>query len=664
MTDIMNYKRRILSFLVAVCLFFGVFCVGNAQTALAAPPVTLIVHGEVLESDVPPTIVQGRTLLPIRAVTEALGADVRWDQPSQSVTVQKDDVTLVLKYKSNQYVFNDSIETLDVSIQMINNRIMVPLRVVGESFGYPVEWDDKTRTVTVGDQTGNALNDTEVDTKDDLNAPMNSDGPESLTGVVSVKTMAAAVYDKPSTSGEIIHEAKNEDRFDAIAKQGQWYKIILPTGREAWIAEWLVNYKSTDEMSQNTSPSVKPAEPAVTAEPSQSVSKNNEIGVEVTAPVVNIRRGPSTSTGIVTQVHAGDRFISVGKSQGWYNIKFNDGKTWWIFGELVKEIDKDAVNAYTTRPQVQTAVNSNNSRELKVKEVKQETGQAYVTFNVGDAKAEVLKNTNEHLKVQISGINMSKAIANPVLNVAPFVDMRITKVGEDQVIIDTTVKQNGYFRLDRRGDTFSIMAVAKHKNNMTGLAGKTVVISPGHGNYSNGVIDPGAIGTTKRLSEVDFNTPVAIKLKNKLIASGAKVLMVREYEPVYTTLYQRAQLANDNSADAFISIHGDSAPQSPSANGIGVYMYDGNLRLTSAAQSDMRKNYAQIISDEMKRATGANSTVRTANFAVLRENEVPSVLIECGFLSNPREEALLATDAYQEKLAQGMYNGLQKWFAN
>lgn len=654
------YKPFLIGLLTVVLLSWTALDTTHIQSAQAAPPVKLIVNGEVLESDVPPTIVEGRTLLPIRAVTEALGADVRWDQPSQSATIQKDDVTLVLKYKSNQFVLNEDIKTLDVSIQMINNRIMVPLRVVGESLNYPVKWDDATRTVIVGEATNDATEskDPVVPEETVQNEPAKE---ESITGVVSVKTMAAAIYAKPSTAGDIIHEAKNADRFDAVAKKGQWYKIILPTGREAWVAEWLVDYKTTND-SDNNVPAA-PQTPAVTAEPAQPVTSSHEFGIEVTASVVNIRRGPSTSTGIVTQVKAGDRFIAIGKSHGWYNIRFNDGNTWWIFGDLVKEIDKEAVNSVTTRPQAQAGVNADKLVELSIKEVKQEKGQSYVTFKVGNAKAKVLKNTKEHLKVQLSGVKMSNSITNPVYNISPFVDMRITKIGDNQVIIDTTVKQNGYFRLDRRNDTFSIMAVAKHKNDTPGLAGKTIVISPGHGNYSNGVVDPGAIGTTKRLSEVAFNTPVALKLKNKLMESGAKVLMVREWEPVYTTLYQRAQLANDNSADAFISIHGDSAPQNPSASGIGVYMYDGDLRLTSAAQSDMRASYAQTISNEMARATGAKSSVRVANFAVLRENEVPSVLIECGFLSNPREEALLATEEYQEKLAQGMYNGLQKWFA-
>lgn len=636
MTGKINYRKKIVQILVACILFFSVF---YSSEILAAPQVSLIVQGEVLESDVPPTIVGGRTLIPIRSVSEALGAEVRWDQKSQSATIQKDDVNLILNYNSNQYILNGSIETIDVSIQMINNRIMVPLRLVGESFGHSVEWDAKTRTVTVGERKNNP---SEL---------------EVLTGIVSVKTMAAAVYDQPSTSGEIVHEAKNKDRFDVTAKEGQWYKIILPTGREAWVAEWLVNYEESGNTAENTPSDNQPADSIVPEKPNQNVSDNNEIGIEVTASVVNIRRGPSTNTGIVSQVRAGDRFIAIGKSNGWYNIKFKDGKTWWIYGELVKEIKKEMVDGDTSQSTAKPL------SKLTVKEVKQETGQAYVTFMVGESEAKVLENTNEYLKVQLDDVKMSQPITNPVLNLTPFVDMKIANAGERQVIIETTVKKGGYFRLDRKNNTFSIMAVAKHKNNTTGLAGKTVVISPGHGNYSNGVIDPGAIGTTKKLSEVDFNTPVAMKLKNKLMSSGAKVIMVREYEPVYTTLYQRAQLANDHSADAFISIHGDSAPENPSVSGIGVYMYDGNLRLTSAAQSDMRKSYAQTISDEMKLATGAKSSVHVENFAVLRENEVPSVLIECGFLSNPSEEARLATDAYQEKLAQGMYNGLRKWFA-
>ena len=152
------------------------------------------------------------------------------------------------------------------------------------------------------------------------------------------------------------------------------------------------------------------------------------------------------------------------------------------------------------------------------------------------------------------------------------------------------------------------------------------------------------------------------KLRDKLEAAGATVIMIREDEnPINMTLYQRSVIANTANADAFIEIHGDSATST--ATGIGTWIYTDSARLTSSAQVDMRNEFGSVMNAAMASATGQPAYVKYGNFSVLRETEIPCVLIECGFLSNPHDVALLKDPAYWEKLAQGMYNGLYNYFA-
>ena len=226
------------------------------------------------------------------------------------------------------------------------------------------------------------------------------------------------------------------------------------------------------------------------------------------------------------------------------------------------------------------------------------------------------------------------------------------------------VTDEGYFRLDINGSTFTVTAVAKHKNGTLGLAGKTIVVSAGHGVYgTGGAIDRGAVSTVDpSFDEVDFNTYVAQILRNKLEAAGATVIMIREDEnPINMTLYERSVITNSANADAFIEIHGDSATST--ATGIGTWIYTDSARLTSAAQVDMRNEFGSVMNAAMANATGQPAYVKYGNFSVIRETEVPCVLIECGFLSNPHDVALLKDPAYWEKLAQGMYDGLANYFA-
>ena len=158
------------------------------------------------------------------------------------------------------------------------------------------------------------------------------------------------------------------------------------------------------------------------------------------------------------------------------------------------------------------------------------------------------------------------------------------------------------------------------------------------------------------------STYVAQKLRDKLVAAGATVIMIREDEnPINMSLYERSVIANSNNADAFIEIHGDSAGSS--ASGIGTWAYIDSARLTSSAQVDMRNEFASVMNQALNGATGEPAYVKYGNFSVIRETEVPCVLIECGFLSNAHDLALLKSEAYWEKLAQGMYNGLYNFFS-
>ena len=138
--------------------------------------------------------------------------------------------------------------------------------------------------------------------------------------------------------------------------------------------------------------------------------------------------------------------------------------------------------------------------------------------------------------------------------------------------------------------------------------------------------------------------------------------MIREDEnPINMSLYERSVIANSNNADAFIEIHGDSAGSS--ASGIGTWAYIDSARLTSSAQVDMRNEFASVMNQALNGATGEPAYVKYGNFSVIRETEVPCVLIECGFLSNAHDLALLKSEAYWEKLTQGMYNGLYNFFS-
>lgn len=123
----------------ASALGAALFC---CSAAFAHPPITVYVNGAALSFDQPPIIREERTLVPMRAIFQALGASVSWDEPSQTVTaVSGTDVILFRVGEKGLYKNEALVYTMPVPAQIVNDRLLVPLRAVAESMGASVGWD-------------------------------------------------------------------------------------------------------------------------------------------------------------------------------------------------------------------------------------------------------------------------------------------------------------------------------------------------------------------------------------------------------------------------------------------------------------------------------------------------------------------------------------------
>ena len=111
--------------------------------------IKVLLDGTPLTFDVPPQIINGRTMVPLRAIFEALGAEVNWDGATQTVTGTKDGTVVKLTIGNTSPTVNGNVVTIDQPGVVISGRTMVPLRFVGESFGVTVNWDGASSTVTI-----------------------------------------------------------------------------------------------------------------------------------------------------------------------------------------------------------------------------------------------------------------------------------------------------------------------------------------------------------------------------------------------------------------------------------------------------------------------------------------------------------------------------------
>jgi len=152
--------RKNMPLFFILCLL-ACFLFTNVQTIFASQqnPVTIFFNGEKLSFDVDPYIKDGRTLVPFRGILEALGAEVIWNPEERSVTAKNKATEIYLKIGSNETLVNGSKVIIDVPAEITDSRTFVPLRFISENLGATVLWDGATRTVSIEYKPGNLVED-------------------------------------------------------------------------------------------------------------------------------------------------------------------------------------------------------------------------------------------------------------------------------------------------------------------------------------------------------------------------------------------------------------------------------------------------------------------------------------------------------------------------
>ncbi|MCX7694324.1 MAG: N-acetylmuramoyl-L-alanine amidase CwlD [Caloramator sp.] len=190
---------------------------------------------------------------------------------------------------------------------------------------------------------------------------------------------------------------------------------------------------------------------------------------------------------------------------------------------------------------------------------------------------------------------------------------------------------------------------------------KVIIIDAGHGG-----IDPGAIGRDGTI-EKDINLSISQKLKGYLEEAGYTCIMIREIdEGLYSEygrirdkknedLRNRKQFIKKYRANLFISIHLNFFPESQ-YYGAQVFFPKNDIESEKIAKLVQQELIKTLNRGNRREAKGTN------DIYVIRDNEIPSILIECGFLSNYEEEQLLKSEVYQNKIAWAIFKGILTYY--
>lgn len=175
------------------------------------------------------------------------------------------------------------------------------------------------------------------------------------------------------------------------------------------------------------------------------------------------------------------------------------------------------------------------------------------------------------------------------------------------------------------------------------LKGKTIVLDPGHGGSDQGA----SSSTPSKSLEKNYTLKTAKELKKLLNKEGAHVKMTRSNDK-YVSLDDR-----NIKGDAFISIHND-ALDSSNANGVTVYWF-----------KDKQESLAQTLNSAIqKKALLTNRGSRQQNYQVLRQTDIPAVLLELGYISNPTDESMINDQLHRKVVEQAIVDGLKQYFSS
>ena len=218
---------------------------------------------------------------------------------------------------------------------------------------------------------------------------------------------------------------------------------------------------------------------------------------------------------------------------------------------------------------------------------------------------------------------------------------------------ETPAPSDGIPLVVTEGDMSAVMARLEQLKTLP--SDKTIILlDVGHGGF-----DPGSIGLDTGVHEDELNLQVARFVAQKLGEKGYYVFMTRmgSYAVADTKnedMRLRKEFMKLDIFDAAISIHMNSYPDDRSVDGTRLFYYKEGTK---------GQTLATIILDEICKATGQrNRGTNSGDLMVVREPVAPSALVECGFISNANEERLLANPNYQEKLAQAVADGVEKFF--
>lgn len=484
----------------------------------------------------------------------------------------------------------------------------------------------------------------------------------NLIGSASITVNGLRVRKGPGTNHQVIGTFSSGQAVEVLSLNGNWAEVRT-NNLQGWVSKEYISVKDS-KASKAPAPSAK-------------------TNATVTATSLNVREKPSLNSSKVGQLSYGAAVTVHSQSNGWAEITYA-GKNAWVSAEFLKIGAKPVPDSGKPSTPVDQFTGTVTASQLNIRDKNSLDGNVIGSVSKGQS-FRILDEQNNWIKIEFQPGKTGWAAGwffEKKKNGTSAAPSQTVKNSSVSILHNGTNIRKGpdtgtavIFRANQ-GDSFDILSVEKDwykvalPNGASGfVAGwivsvigtapqierpgaekhtvnKTIVIDPGHGGRDNGTT--GVRGTLEKT----LTLKTAQLLYDKLRAAGSNVILTRNNDQ-YISLASRVSSSRYHNADAFISIHYDSI-NDRSVRGMTTYYYNSKQKPLG------EQIHSSVISKTMLKDRGT----RFGDYHVIRENKQTAVLLELGYLSNPTEEMLVNTPQYQEAVANGIFDGLARYFKN
>lgn len=598
-----------------------IFCVFTTKSAYAknvnikisnknykATLINVKVDGEnKVSKEMPSFIYQKRTLVPIRFLSETFGASVDWNSKTQAATISLADKSIVLTIDKAEAVINGVTKPIEkaytprlVRVNGGSARTYVPLRLISELFGYDVSWNNKSQTAIINTNTI-----IEEDTNDVIILPSGDDEPDQIKPDNDAIKPNPNANDNPSIK-------PNPDGYAHLTN------VVLTryNDKDAVLFQGLKGKYKVTKL-DNPDRLVLDFEKAIFDDPElyreYSIVMNGIKGIRASQFADNDTSKSDKNVRIVMDLE--DSAID-------YQIdETNDGLVFYIKKSMKSFYSYDGRN-----------------------------------FAIKNTEGRVSEHTYDDLRKTITmSVETNKDIETGTEKFKdPFISSLVIEKAANGYTFTINLVRNALVEKSDDRDADYSLRLSRIVNSKP--SDYLIMIDPGHGGK-----DPGGVSKIDGSSEVDFIPIVARALEAKLKAAGYNVMKTNDTIDEYVDIFERAKMANSVNADVFISIHANVA-DSPAASGFEV-LYSSEAKHKNKTRK--QTEFANCILNAVGELVGNKGRgLKEGAYVVTRNTNMPAALLEMEFLSSKKGLALLKSQAYLDKMVDGLFNGIVDYLNN